>query len=281
MSELSAYLDRRMLSERLARLNELIGRVCNEDVSIDSLLRRAMVAAEADRGYVYKALGEISPQFDLSEALKGGGPVRLIAACRGRDDPDPREEAMDRATAVSALSTGRSMVAGPRGDSSLLTSASILLEASQRRVGVLCLHSDRGLSQDQFRRAEASIGELADALCAEERVADEALESASEMVVLLAGAKLNVRAASAQAGGGLHTIEGKQRLSREINEECRRHGLVIAHPDSGEACSLFAVNDKWGGKFLLEHKRTKKRSHSASDITDLLPFKLIAIPKSE
>ena len=73
----------------------------------------------------------------------------------------------------------------------------------------------------------------------------------------------------------------KQALVKKINRECRSFGLVIAHPESGEPCTLIAINDKWGGKFALENRKTKKRSRTARDIRAMLPFKLIALPVEE
>jgi hypothetical protein len=83
------------------------------------------------------------------------------------------------------------------------------------------------------------------------------------------------RAEDAKAGGN----EVKQKLAKWVNSQFRSHGCMIAHPDDGEPCILLAINTKYGGKFVLENSKTKKRSCTTKDITELLPFKIIRIPE--
>lgn len=75
----------------------------------------------------------------------------------------------------------------------------------------------------------------------------------------------------------LNTILGKQALAKTINAECRRCGQVLAHPETGDPCILLAINDKWGGKFALENRKTKKRSHTTRS-ADEIPLRTIPIP---
>lgn len=72
--------------------------------------------------------------------------------------------------------------------------------------------------------------------------------------------------------GELQSIKGKQKLAKTINSMCRKCGMYIEHPESHDDCFLLAINDKWGGKFVLENKDTKKRSCTTADIKTLLPL---------
>jgi hypothetical protein len=79
----------------------------------------------------------------------------------------------------------------------------------------------------------------------------------------------------------LKTSKGKQELARAINDDCRRNGYCLAHPETKAPCILLAINDEWGGKFTLEDRKTKKRSNTTRDIRTMQPFTLIPIPKTE
>lgn len=85
----------------------------------------------------------------------------------------------------------------------------------------------------------------------------------------------------AAAAGTLATAEAKQSFAKMINAECRRTGQAIGHPDDKEPCILVGINDKYGGKFVLENRRSKKRSFTTRDITSLLPLVLVPLPKEE
>ena len=61
----------------------------------------------------------------------------------------------------------------------------------------------------------------------------------------------------ARDSGELTTAKGKQELAKKINNACRRCDMYIRHPETKEKCFLLAINDKWGGKFVLESKETK------------------------
>lgn len=75
----------------------------------------------------------------------------------------------------------------------------------------------------------------------------------------------------------LFKIESLRDLAKKLNAECRAYGFAIAHPVTGEPCTLLVVQDKTGGRFTLENRITKKRSHTTANIEDLLPFKLVPL----
>lgn len=72
-------------------------------------------------------------------------------------------------------------------------------------------------------------------------------------------------------------LELKRDCAKTINAVCARWGVAIAHPDSGEPCTLLVINDKADGRFVLENRQTKKRTNTATDITGLMPLKVVDV----
>jgi hypothetical protein len=72
-------------------------------------------------------------------------------------------------------------------------------------------------------------------------------------------------------------IDFKRDYAKDINAACAKWGVAIAHPESGEACTLLVINDKADGRFVLENRATKKRSKTATDIAGLMPLKVVDV----
>lgn len=101
------------------------------------------------------------------------------------------------------------------------------------------------------------------------------LSSISSAAAPLAEALINGIASAAGENLG---IEQKRALVKIINSQCREVNLCLKHPDTGEPCTLLAVSDRYDGSFVLEDRKTKKRTRSARQIKSMLPFQLIPIP---
>jgi hypothetical protein len=69
----------------------------------------------------------------------------------------------------------------------------------------------------------------------------------------------------------------KQKVAKIINAYCRNNGFALANPDTGEASWLIGINDEWGGKYVLENRTTKKRSHTSRQLKALLPLKVVPL----
>lgn len=100
------------------------------------------------------------------------------------------------------------------------------------------------------------------------------MTSAMAMAKLYMSKAIEEKAKLAVASGELKTAEGKQTFLRGISDLLKRYEATVLHPDTGLPCLLLVINDKYGGKFSLETKLTKKRSHTTRDILDLMPLKL-------
>lgn len=70
-------------------------------------------------------------------------------------------------------------------------------------------------------------------------------------------------------------IGSKRRLAAKLMACANAHGYYFRHPETGSPCLLLVVSDKWGGKFMLENRITRKRSCSNSDIFKMLPLQLV------
>lgn len=110
---------------------------------------------------------------------------------------------------------------------------------------------------------------------------DRALEEAASEMAFAVTMKVSKMAAEAADGGLLYSLEGKRALASDINEQCRLRGTTLAHPETGEPCTLLAISDKYEGTFVLENRATKKRSHTTKNIWTLLPLKVIPLSQPE
>lgn len=73
----------------------------------------------------------------------------------------------------------------------------------------------------------------------------------------------------------LDPIQLKQYAAKEVTAICRKWGVAIANPENGEPCTLLAINTGAEGRYVLENRRTKKRSHTTRDLSSLLPLKVV------
>jgi hypothetical protein len=77
--------------------------------------------------------------------------------------------------------------------------------------------------------------------------------------------------------------KGKSEIVADINSQLRKLDLAFAHPETGEACILYAVTSRDGmGRYSLENRITKTRTGGFKSIRKLMPFQLTTdIPRKE
>lgn len=76
-------------------------------------------------------------------------------------------------------------------------------------------------------------------------------------------------------------LEFKRSEAKRINAICGKWGTALAHPESGEPCTLLVINDKADGRFVLENRVTKKRTNTATDIKGVMPFKVVDVATAD
>lgn len=84
-----------------------------------------------------------------------------------------------------------------------------------------------------------------------------------------------------ELAGLLNSVEQKREISSHINDLSRRYDCDLCFDSQGdkhEDCHLLVVPDKWGGKYVLSDKRTKKRFGVKRNLSDILP-KLCLVPR--
>jgi hypothetical protein len=84
-----------------------------------------------------------------------------------------------------------------------------------------------------------------------------------------------------KAENRLETVGERQDFAKWINGWVSYLGLVILHPDSGDTCIVLAISDKYGGKFVLENRTTRKRSRTSKEIEGLLPLRFGTVENFE
>jgi hypothetical protein len=68
-------------------------------------------------------------------------------------------------------------------------------------------------------------------------------------------------------------IDAKRFIAGRIASFLVPNGLSIGHPESGEPCNIYVVPGSDGeGRYVLENRATKKRSHTSRTIIDLIPL---------
>jgi hypothetical protein len=76
--------------------------------------------------------------------------------------------------------------------------------------------------------------------------------------------------------GLLEDPERRHQLARDINAKLREYRLYLVNKhDKTQACTLVFIPDGRGGRFGLENKGDRKRSHNTRDVTKLLPFECL------
>lgn len=130
-------------------------------------------------------------------------------------------------------------------------------------IEVTCQSDLEESSEAEFEVLAALISEARERIC--DPLADKIERSAKEL---------------AQDGLLSHST-GKQSFAKHVSALLRWHNLAVGHPETAEPCNLIAINDVWGGKFALENRKTKKRSHTVRDITAAFPITLICLDYNE
>lgn len=79
------------------------------------------------------------------------------------------------------------------------------------------------------------------------------------------------------------TYNNKKQAVKDINAVLRINNATLAHPVTGEPCLLVAVgNSTEFGRYALQSRASKKRSHTSRFLSELTPFKLLeAAPRRE
>lgn len=77
--------------------------------------------------------------------------------------------------------------------------------------------------------------------------------------------------------GDAADYEVKKQLLDGYNSKLRPERLAPAHPESGEPCLMLVVASRDGtGRYVLENRHSRKRSHASRSLLELLPLKLTA-----
>src|SRR5262245_11425900 len=128
------------------------------------------------------------------------------------------------------------------------------------------------MGKDEIRARLSRMRRLVDD---PEQLAEESQQLSRELMeIMINGDVQFILMDEYDPGDKRDPVTVKQEIAKQINAKCRQVGGAIAHPDTDEPCTLLAISDKQGGTFVLENRKTKKRSHTTRDIHTLLPFKI-------
>ena len=140
----------------------------------------------------------------------------------------------------------------------------------------MSLHRDDSTEDiDAVLRRAPRIVDVTEACCAE--VMTRVMMHAKEKLCKWLAVVISKQMAKEAKSKLIATSAEKQRIAKHYNGMAAQYGLTFLNPGTLEPCNLIAVSDVWGGKFTLESRATKKRTHGTKDPTKL-PILLVPLP---
>lgn len=117
----------------------------------------------------------------------------------------------------------------------------------------------------------------------EEELKDHVRDKANALVVRAATHFLNHYVLQyLEMEGEDEERESKKYLVTSLNMFCKYYGVALRMPDNEDPCMIYAVGSRDGkGRYVMEHKASKKRSGAHKTIRDLLPLQLVTAPPRE
>lgn len=117
----------------------------------------------------------------------------------------------------------------------------------------------------------------------EEELKDHVRDKANALVVRAATHFLNHYVLQyLEMEGEDEDRESKKYLVTSLNMFCKYYGVALRMPDNEDPCMIYAVGSRDGkGRYVMEHKASKKRSGAHKTIRDLLPLQLVTAPPRE